>query len=78
MNDSVLKRYTGALAPIGAREDSLENGNDRIDDLGCFSLLRGIRDRAPMIEFRLKDGRSVAYDYTLLRKVSSTPRRASR
>lgn len=72
MSDSVLKRYTGARA-LGAREDSLENGSDPIDDLGCFSWLRGIRDRAPMIEFRRKDGRSVAYDYTLLRKVVFDP-----
>ncbi len=73
MNDSVLKRYTGARAPLAARDESFENSDDPIDDLGCFSWLRGIRDRAPMIEFRRKDGRSVAYDYTLLRKVVFDP-----
>lgn len=28
-----------------------------VDDLGSFSLLRGVRDRALMLELRWKDGR---------------------
>ena len=73
MSDSVLKRYTGPRSPLGAREDPFEVGDDVIDDIGCFGWLRGLRERAPMLEFLRKDGRSVAYDYSLLRKVSFDP-----
>lgn len=32
---------------MAPRDDSPDNGNDPIDDLACFSLAEGIRDRAP-------------------------------
>jgi len=77
MSDSVLKRYSGPRSPLGAREDPFEIGDDAIDDIGCYGWLRGLRERSPMLEFRRKDGCSVAYDYALLRKVcfddESTP-----
>lgn len=73
MSDSVLKRYAGTRSPLGAREDPFEIGDDAIDDIGCYGWLRGLRERSPMLEFRRKDGRSVAYDYALLRKVCFDP-----
>ncbi|OJW25470.1 MAG: hypothetical protein BGO49_16260 [Planctomycetales bacterium 71-10] len=73
MSDSVLKRYSGPRSPLGAREDPFEIGDDAIDDIGCYGWLRGLRERSPMLEFRRKDGCSVAYDYALLRKVCFDP-----
>ncbi len=73
MSDSVLKRYTGPRSPLGAREDPFDIGDDPVDDIGCYGWLRGMRERSPMLEFRRKDGRSVAYDYALLRKVCFDP-----
>ncbi|MEW4569521.1 hypothetical protein AB1L88_16775 [Tautonia sp. JC769] len=73
MSDSVLKRYAGTRVPIPGLGEPPEPGDDLADDLGCFSWLRGMRERSPMLEFRLKDGRSIAYDYALLRKVVFDP-----
>ncbi|MCX7422667.1 MAG: hypothetical protein NT013_24440, partial [Planctomycetia bacterium] len=38
-----------------------------------FGFLRGVKDRAAMLELRLKDGNSVAFDYGWLRKVEFNP-----
>lgn len=73
MSDSVLKRYAGPRSPLGGRDDAQDDGDEAADDLGCFGWLRGLRERSAMLEFRRKDGRSVAYDYTLLRKVCFDP-----
>jgi hypothetical protein len=73
MSDSVLKRYTNPRAPFVPRGEVLDEGDDSTDDLGCYGWLRGLRERSPMLEFRRKDGRSVAYDYALLRKVEFDP-----
>lgn len=73
MSDSVLKRYTNPRGLGAAREEAFDDGEDLGDDLGCYSWLRGMRERSAMLEFRLRDGRSVAYDYGLLRKVVFDP-----
>ncbi|WP_169974008.1 hypothetical protein [Tautonia rosea] len=73
MNDSILKRYSGTRGPILPGRDPLDDDDPQVDDLGCYSWLRGLRERSTMIEFRLREGRSVAFDYTLLRKVIFDP-----
>lgn len=73
MSDSVLKRYSGPRSPLGTRDEAPEGGDEAVDDLGCYGWLRGLRERSTMLEFRRKDGRSVAFDYTLLRKVCFDP-----
>ncbi|TXT36044.1 MAG: Uncharacterized protein FD138_1116 [Planctomycetota bacterium] len=70
MTDRILQRYTRT-----DRDDSDPTANDlgEVDDLGSFGWLRGIRDRAIMLEFRKRDGNSVAFDYGWLRKVEFNP-----
>ncbi len=65
--DRILNRYTRDIGASPA-EDA-----DDIEDLGAFGYLRGIKDRAVMLEFRMKDGNSVAFDYGWLRKVEYNP-----
>jgi hypothetical protein len=71
MSDRILPRYAAGRQHTAKFEEPAND--DAIDDLGCFAWLRGMRERAPMLEFRRKDGRSVAYDYSLLRKVEFDP-----
>jgi hypothetical protein len=70
MSDSVLQRlatsgrnFTAELS-AGASSDS-----DPADDLGAFGWLRGVRDRAIMLELRKKTGNVVAIGYSWLEKV---------
>jgi hypothetical protein len=67
MTDRILSRYT---------RDSIDSPADdvnEVDDLGSFGFLRGVKDRAAMLELRLKDGNSVAFDYGWLRKAEFNP-----
>ncbi|RUL89439.1 hypothetical protein [Tautonia sociabilis] len=73
MSDSVLKRYTNPRAAFVQRGEQPDEEEGLTDDLGCYGWLRGMRERSPMLEFRRKDGRSLAYDYALLRKVEFDP-----
>jgi hypothetical protein len=67
MNDDVLTRFvdqfTSSADPQPVEEESEENA-------GSFGFLRGARERALMLEFRLKDGSSVAFSYALLDRAS--------
>jgi len=66
MKDSVLHKYTGGKqAPA---ETTLVDEGDGLDDLGAFGFLRGIRDRAIMLEFRHRDGSVTALGYAWLSK----------
>ncbi len=73
MSDSILKRYATPRAQLVPRDVEAGEGDDAAEDLGCYGWLRGLRERSPMLEFRRKDGRSVAFDYALLRKVEYDP-----
>ncbi|MBC7854041.1 MAG: hypothetical protein IAF94_11435 [Pirellulaceae bacterium] len=70
MTDRILQKYIRS-----DRDDSEASASNEseVDDLGSFGWLRGIRDRAAMLEFRQKDGNSVALDYGWLRKVEFNP-----
>jgi len=73
MSDSaVLQRYVtnrdSRLAPAAETP-----GADGCDDLGAFGWLRGIRDRAVMLELRRKDARIVAIGYGWLERVCFDP-----
>ena len=70
MTDRILERYTRT-----DRDNVASNANEEseVDDLGSFGFLRGVKDRATMLELRLKDGNSVAFDYGWLRKVEFNP-----
>lgn len=58
---SILKRYV-------TREDQPGNSTESegTEDLGAFGWLRGIRDRAVMLELRKKDGNILALGYGYL------------
>lgn len=73
MSDSaVLQRYvTGRDSRAGMAGEHLEA--DPCDDLGAFGWLRGIRDRALMLELRRKDGGIVAIGYGWLERVAFDP-----
>lgn len=70
MTDRILERYTRTDRN---NTDSTADEASEVDDLGLFGWLRGVKDRALMLEFRLKDGNSVAFDYGWLRKVEFNP-----
>lgn len=46
---------------------------DAADDLGCFGYLRGVRDRAIMLELRKKDGTIAAFSYAYLERADFDP-----
>lgn len=69
MTDSVLQKFTSRTGE-GA-EPSLEA--EQLDDLGAFGWLRGVRDRAVMLELRKKDGNILAVGYAWLDKAEFDP-----
>jgi hypothetical protein len=72
VSDSVLKRYAGQTA-----EDrfALSQGEslDAANDLGAFGWLRGVRDRAVMLELRKKNGNITAIGYAWLERAEFDP-----
>jgi hypothetical protein len=69
-NDSVLDRFSSKVANGDA---TLQPDHDAADDLGAFGWLRGVRDRAIMLELRHKDGSITAYGYAWLKKATLNP-----
>ena len=69
MNDSVLAKFT--KRPEGEAASPTEN--DESDDLGVFGWLRGVRDRAVMLELRHKDGAISALGYAWLERAEFNP-----
>jgi hypothetical protein len=69
---SILDRY-GPRA--GESPTAVGGGTDvePTDDLGSFGFLRGIRDRAVMIELRKKDGNILAVGYGWLERAEFNP-----
>lgn len=65
MTDRILHRYLDRQPANGQAED---NEPDGLDDLGSFGWLRGVRDRAIMLELRLKDGNVKAFSYAWLER----------
>ncbi len=69
MTDSVLQKFASRTSE-GA-EPSPEA--EQLDDLGAFGWLRGVRDRAVMLELRKKDGNILAVGYAWLDKAEFNP-----
>lgn len=68
MSDSFVDKY--------ARRDGQQGGGDGgepVDGLGCFGILRGIRDRAPAIELRRKTGAVLVVSYSYIEKMEFDP-----
>lgn len=72
MSDRLLDKYINPKAdknrPVDADDD-----NDATDDFGSFGWLRGIRDRAIMLQLRRKNGNIDAPSYSLLERAEFDP-----
>lgn len=73
MSDSdILQRYTERIRDTAAHISSAADTED-FDDCGCFGRLRGVRDRAAMLEFRKKNGNIRALGYGWLEEAEFDP-----
>jgi len=72
MIDKILDRYASRENANGANGDQLHE-EDEVDDLGTFGFLRGLRERATMLELRRKDGSILAVGYGWIEKVAFDP-----
>ena len=68
MNDSVLDRILPARTGERELHDVVPDA-ERSEDLGAFGYLRGVRDRAVMLELRKKTGVVRAIGYAWLERV---------
>jgi hypothetical protein len=74
MKDNVLAQFASKLPPSRTpREAEPEPDVGLEDNLGAFGWLRGVRDRAVMLELRRKDGSAVALGYSWLERVDFDP-----
>lgn len=69
MSDSVFGTFTHRLMHPHEHSDDL----DASDNCGAFGWLRGDKERALFLEFRIKDGNVFAVGYTWLEKVRYNP-----
>jgi hypothetical protein len=73
MNDSLLSKYVRKPANE-PRPKTVPNGDpDGTEDLGCYGFLRGVRDRAVMLELRKKDGTVTALAYAYIERITYCP-----
>jgi hypothetical protein len=69
-DNSVLSQFTSRVAPVPPKNDSEpEPDTGGEENFGAFGWLRGIRDRAVMLEFRCRDGSVVALNYSWLERI---------
>lgn len=70
MDKGILQKYTG-------RPDGEPGANvveiDAPEDPGCFGWLRGVRDRAIMLELRKKSGNILAIGYAWIDRIEFEP-----
>jgi hypothetical protein len=70
MFDDVLNRYSAKRSDTNGHA---EDEGEALDDLGSFGWLRGVRDRAIMLEVRHKDGKISAFGYSWLESAEFDP-----
>lgn len=58
---------------LGRRGPPPDDDPDAAEDCEAFGYLRGAKDRAPMIDFRLANGGRVAFPYATLERVAFDP-----
>jgi len=68
MYDKVIDQYAGKRKLLSA-----DNSEDDTDDFGAFGWLRGVQDRALMLEIRHKDGRVSFKGYAWLQSGEFDP-----
>jgi hypothetical protein len=69
MSDSLIDRYTKRPATNVVPDDEKAIP----EDLGCFGWLRGVRDRALMLELRKADGHILAVGYAWIERIELVP-----
>jgi hypothetical protein len=70
MTDSVLRKYTnGRDAAVSESDPPGIAGEQGAEDFGAFGWLRGVRDRAIMLELRRRTGNVVAIGYGWIERV---------
>jgi len=62
--DSLLQFYQAGAEPTEA---------ETTEDFGCFGWLRGVRERAVMLELRKKDGSILAIAYAYIERIEFDP-----
>jgi hypothetical protein len=70
MRDSVLNKFVTRLPEP---EATVAAESDELDDLGTFGYLRGVRDRAIMLELRHRSGNVTALGYAWLERAEFNP-----
>jgi hypothetical protein len=70
VGDNLLDQLTER---ISRRSREPVNESEVTEDYGAFGWLRGVRDRALYLEFRLKDGSMHAFGYSWLESVTFDP-----
>lgn len=73
MNDRILNKYLSAKRAEEEAEALPMVEADELEDLGSFGWLRGVRDRAIMLELRHRDGRVSAFGYAWLEHADFDP-----
>jgi hypothetical protein len=71
MTDRLIDKFVKQHAAAGQLQ--LEADSTDTEDRGCFGWLRGIRDRAIMLELRKTDGHVLAIGYAWLERVEFEP-----
>lgn len=69
---SILDKY-GGQGSAAADGKAAPTDLEAIDDLGSYGWLRGIRDRAQMLELRKKNGNILAVGYGWLERAEFDP-----
>jgi hypothetical protein len=69
-DNSVLSQFTSRVSPLVPKsEPEPEADACGEDNLGAFGWLRGVRDRAVMLELRRRDGSTVALSDSWLERI---------
>src|SRR5690349_1950547 len=71
MTGNLLEKYV--LSRKDEEKSAVEDSSEGLDDLGAFGFLRGVHDRAQMLELRHKDGRVSAFGYAWLDRAEFDP-----
>jgi hypothetical protein len=69
----LIHRLTHPQSPEESNANAPDSDGEAADELGCWGWLRGVRDRAQMIELRRKDGHIMAVGYGWLDRAEYEP-----
>lgn len=73
MSDKGLARFTDRFSVAPEPAAAQPDAESEEVSAGAFGYLRGVRDRALMLELRFKDGSVIALSYAMLDRASFDP-----